>query len=170
MVITDHSLLYFVDITRRHHSMLCWPPHMMLVALLTIFAILPLQCAILLSFHVLPCYTKMFNNCGIITTWTFATLTLQGAIIGCLSSLLFAVQLHFGSQASTAKIGYDFAPRYLKNFTLEVTVPTPSVEPYVSINCMIISFHRFNNKCKLQHFHLIYKYLEDLRTNNFCWC
>ena len=54
---------------------------------------------------------------------------IQGALIGSVCSLLWAEQMYAGAQKASSKIGYDLASMYLNNFTMEVTVKPPDVQP-----------------------------------------
>ncbi|KAK2152499.1 hypothetical protein LSH36_326g00045 [Paralvinella palmiformis] len=71
-----------------------------------------------------------------------------GVFIGCLASIIFGFQQYIGWLTKHHKhLGTDQPPLYLKNFTVELTVPTPNVKPnfydisyqwYVLIDVMIV--------------------------------
>jgi len=54
----------------------------------------------------------------------------QGVFIGCLASIIFGFQQYIGWLTKHHKhLGTDQPPLYLKNFTVELTIPTPNVKP-----------------------------------------
>ncbi|KAK2152502.1 hypothetical protein LSH36_326g00003 [Paralvinella palmiformis] len=71
-----------------------------------------------------------------------------GVFIGCLASIIFGFQQYIGWLTKHHKhLGTDQPPLYLKNFTVELTIPTPNVKPnlydtsyqwYVFIDAMIV--------------------------------
>ncbi|KAK2152497.1 hypothetical protein LSH36_326g00040 [Paralvinella palmiformis] len=53
-----------------------------------------------------------------------------GVFIGCLASIIFGFQQYIGWLTKHHKhLGTDQPPLYLKNFTVELTIPTPNVKP-----------------------------------------
>ena len=76
----------------------------------------------------------------------------QGVITGCLCSLVWAIQMYVGSLKYSSRIGYNMAPLYMENFTVEVTYTprhqTPSVFTFRTINFNHAIHFRY---CKLYH-------------------